>query len=293
MFFESPETVVPSTFPPVNVTITVLNSANQPSGPFSIAEVRDKLYSGELKGSQMAHVEGLPAWTPLSDVLAYIAKKEQEQALTATFANPANLPPAPGNRPTFAPPQTKPSPGLSSSQLASATLTPGPVPVRAFPGANPHGLPPSAVFAPYPSAAAFNYAPYWQRVIAHILDAICIGIATGIVSAVVWYFVDDSIAIYLFYAFQIISFWLYYSLQESGPQQGTIGKQIFGITVTDNYGNKISFLRATARTFGRCISIMACCIGYLMPAFTEQSKGLHDFIAGTMVLAEPKRPGIN
>ena len=241
----------------------------------------------------MAHIEGLPSWTPLSDVLAFIAKKEQEQALTATLAPSPNFAPTPTTQPNFAPPPSKPFPSFSANPPASSMLTSGPVPVRTLEGANPHGLPPSAVFAPYPSASAFVYAPYWQRVVAHIIDCICIGIVSGIVSAVVSYFIDNTIAIILLYVVQIVFFWLYYSLQESGPQQGTIGKQIFGIKVTDNHGNKISFLRATARTFSRFISVMACCIGYLMPAITEQSKGLHDFIAGTMVLEETKRPGVN
>jgi uncharacterized RDD family membrane protein YckC len=70
---------------------------------------------------------------------------------------------------------------------------------------------------------------------------------------------------------------------ESSSYQGTLGKMIFGLKVTDLYGNRISFERATGRNFAKILSAMILGIGYLMVAFTERKQGLHDLLAGTLV----------
>ena len=43
----------------------------------------------------------------------------------------------------------------------------------------------------------------------------------------------------------VFASWLYEAFMESSSYQATIGKMIFGMKVTDLYGNRISFERAT------------------------------------------------
>ena len=78
--------------------------------------------------------------------------------------------------------------------------------------------------------------------------------------------------------------WLYHSLLESSSWQGTVGKKVLGLTVTDLNGHRISFGRATGRYFGQILSAMICFVGFIMVAFTERKQGLHDMMAGTLVL---------
>lgn len=66
--------------------------------------------------------------------------------------------------------------------------------------------------------------------------------------------------------------------------QGTLGKRILSLKVTDEAGNRISFGRATGRFFAKILSSMFCCIGFIMIGFTERKRGLHDMIAGTLVM---------
>lgn len=73
-------------------------------------------------------------------------------------------------------------------------------------------------------------------------------------------------------------------MQESSPKQATLGKQALGIYVTDLDGNQITFLKATLRYFAKILSTLILFIGYIMVAFTEKRQGLHDMIAGTLVL---------
>jgi uncharacterized RDD family membrane protein YckC len=77
--------------------------------------------------------------------------------------------------------------------------------------------------------------------------------------------------------------WLYEALMESSSYQATIGKMILGMKVTDLYGKRISFGRATGRHFAKILSGMMLCIGFIMVGLTERKQGLHDLLAGTLV----------
>ena len=88
----------------------------------------------------------------------------------------------------------------------------------------------------------------------------------------------------------IILFWFYYAGFESSSLQGTPGKRILGIKVTDLYGERITFGIATGRYMAEAISGIILCIGYLMAAFTARKQALHDLIAGTLVVVrEPSQ----
>jgi len=71
---------------------------------------------------------------------------------------------------------------------------------------------------------------------------------------------------------------------ESSARQATLGKMAVGIVVTDERGARISFGRATGRFFAKFLSMLILYVGYLMAAFTEKKQGLHDVLAGTLVV---------
>jgi hypothetical protein len=71
---------------------------------------------------------------------------------------------------------------------------------------------------------------------------------------------------------------------ESSTKQGTLGKMALGIKVTDLNGNRIDFSKASGRYFGKIISSIILCIGYIMVAFTQKKQGLHDIMAGCLVV---------
>lgn len=77
---------------------------------------------------------------------------------------------------------------------------------------------------------------------------------------------------------------IYHSILESSAWQATIGKRAMGIRVTDEHGARISFGRAVARHFARILCELTLFIGYLMILFNERGQGLHDRIAGTLVV---------
>ena len=144
------------------------------------------------------------------------------------------------------------------------------------------------------------YAGFWIRVLAYVLDSLImsivfvpLGIVIGLV--MVGSGVDENSPEMQLVnlgtnGISILAAWLYFGFLESSSWQASIGKKALGLIVTDMNGNRISFGRATGRYFGIILSGMICFIGFLMVAFTEKKQGLHDLLAGTLVLKGPAPP---
>ena len=150
-----------------------------------------------------------------------------------------------------------------------------------------------------------NYATFWHRLGAYLIDYVLIslvtcpiGMVTGAMSAMAEQSGGDAAQAasagmtVLLYVVAIVAGWLYNALMESSSWQGTVGKRVLGIRVTDLDGNRINFGRATGRYFGKIISSMICAVGFIMVLFTERKQGLHDMMASTLVLmGAPGAPG--
>jgi uncharacterized RDD family membrane protein YckC len=146
-----------------------------------------------------------------------------------------------------------------------------------------------------PSSRATGYGGFWIRFLAYLLDAILINIALGIIAAVVGASmipadpakIDPEEFIAQMGPLQLVALavsWLYFALMESSARGATVGKMILGLRVVDERGQRISFLRATGRFFAKFISAIILLIGYIMAAFTDRKRALHDMIAGTLVV---------
>ena len=140
-----------------------------------------------------------------------------------------------------------------------------------------------------------GYGGVWIRVVAAIIDAIILRVVVSPVSMV---FGGLGLAGMMSglphrglgllgggvtFILLLFGSWLYEAFMESSSYQATLGKMIFGMKVTDLYGNRISFGRATGRHFAKWLSAMILGIGYIMVGFTERKQGLHDLLAGTLV----------
>ena len=78
--------------------------------------------------------------------------------------------------------------------------------------------------------------------------------------------------------------WLYFAGMESSGG-ATFGKQALQLRVAGNDGKAIGFGRASVRHFGKFLSVLGVGIGFLMIGITERRQGLHDKIAGSVVIA--------
>lgn len=84
--------------------------------------------------------------------------------------------------------------------------------------------------------------------------------------------------------FGIVVGWLYFALYESSRWQATPGKMALNLAVTDEYGRQVGFGRATGRYFGKFVSALILCIGFLMAGWTARKQALHDLMAGCCVV---------
>lgn len=140
-----------------------------------------------------------------------------------------------------------------------------------------------------------GYGGFWIRFVAYFIDGILLNIAFGIIGAIIGFPMVPADPAHIdpmeflehmgsFQAVALIVTWLYFALMESSARGATLGKMVLGLRVVDEQGGRISFLRATGRFFAKILSGLILFIGYLMVAFTERKRGLHDIIAGTLVV---------
>ncbi|RME03419.1 MAG: hypothetical protein D6805_06705 [Planctomycetota bacterium] len=67
---------------------------------------------------------------------------------------------------------------------------------------------------------------------------------------------------------------------------GTIGKRMFGLKVLDKEGRHLGFFASACRYLGYWLSLVLWGMGFLMIAFHPKKRGLHDWLAGSVVVDE-------
>ena len=194
-------------------------------------------------------------------------------------------------------------------------------------GSPPPPPPPPTWGAPPPpthwgqsaSNVPVQFAGFWRRFFAYILDAIIISAASWLVIMI---FGTDTFVTFPSEAemqramdagnflaampqttpasivLGVVLTWGYYALLESSKLQATLGKMALGMRVTNAANQPISFAQATLRSsfmwapgllafvdqgLQVTIAVLAA-ISYVSVAFSARKQGLHDRIAGTFVV---------
>jgi uncharacterized RDD family membrane protein YckC len=128
-----------------------------------------------------------------------------------------------------------------------------------------------------------NFAGFWIRFAALIIDYILIIILLTIVSAIINGGFDSGEESPGATVVFLLSVVLYFPGMESSTRQATIGKMAVGIKVGDVNGNQISFLNAFGRFAAKLISSFMLYIGFMMAGWDEKKQALHDKLANTYV----------
>lgn len=142
-----------------------------------------------------------------------------------------------------------------------------------------------------------HYGGFWIRVAAALVDALLLFSAAFPVrlllgSAVTLFGMDAQMPVHemllvrrwVRIAVGIAIAWAYRAGMGSSRYQATLGKMAMRLKVVDLEGKRLYLGHATARYFARYLCLLTFGIGYLMVGFDEQKQGLHDRIAGTLVL---------
>jgi uncharacterized RDD family membrane protein YckC len=77
-----------------------------------------------------------------------------------------------------------------------------------------------------------------------------------------------------------------YSVYFISQKSATLGKMLMGVKVVTANGGPVSFGRALGRFFARYLSALIFFIGYIMAAFDDQKRALHDHICNTRVIRD-------
>jgi uncharacterized RDD family membrane protein YckC len=238
-------------------------------GPVAAETIRDAYRSKQIDGDSLVWREGMSQWMPLRQF-------ELEFDLEDEPASLAMPPPV--------------------AEVAADAATPV--------YASPYAPPTAAVEV----AGGFNpdttdivYAGFWRRFLAYCVDGFLVSMAyyavyivlifaLGLGSAFMGGSSDVALQgqMLLFGVLSSASYLvisaLYFVLQESSTAQATLGKRLLGIKVTDNEGNRLSRAHALGRWASHLVSYATFYIGYVMAGFTERKRGLHDMVAGTLVV---------
>lgn len=150
-----------------------------------------------------------------------------------------------------------------------------------------HRTPPTELKRP-----GFPYAGFWERFGAFLVDATLTGgVGYGIGWLLGMIMLDPGAtpeeveaAFGVAQLLGIMTGWLYFAVMESSRLQATLGKKMVGLQVTDDAGRRIGFGKATGRHFSKFLSAVILGLGFLMIAWDDKKRGLHDRAAGTLVL---------
>jgi uncharacterized RDD family membrane protein YckC len=239
---------------------------NNQIGPISVEQLRQLANSGQVRGETLVWNEGMPNWAQAQSVPGLLLA-----AAVAVSNNPVG-----GLEPIGAAPGMYPAGAQAVGYAAAASMAP------AY-GLNYH----------VPSLGDVEFAGFWLRFCAYIVDWLIIGLPFFIVNRLLQgsggamgapgqpIFAVSLCGMSLI---QIVATWLYYVLMETSEKQATVGKIAIGLKVTDSVGQRLTFGRATGRHFGKIISAITIGIGYMMAGWTEKKQALHDIMADTLVI---------
>lgn len=195
--------------------------------------------------------------------------------------------------------------GLQFPAMAGSSAQPVP---QSTPQPTIAGVPvaPQAVSPHWRPGPSVLYAGFWLRLVAYLVDNLILGVPLLAIVAMLFFGAGGMQIIHelhpneepgpQFFAFlffvvgmfaliAILGTWLYYAYFESSSWQGTPGKKILNLYVTDLEGKPVTFGRASGRFFARIITrLIPLGIGYIMAGFTERKQALHDMIASCLVL---------
>ncbi|MFI5333950.1 MAG: RDD family protein [Chlamydiales bacterium] len=127
-----------------------------------------------------------------------------------------------------------------------------------------------------------NYSGSLRRFCAYILDVIVQLILIGMSALLLER--QSFIGLLASGLLLFLLSWFYFAFMESSKYEATVGKLLLGLKVVDMRGNRLSFLRATTRYFGKFLSRLLLGLGFFMMLFTKKRQCLHDKLASTIVV---------
>lgn len=270
-------------------------------GPVAARDLAELHHAGQLQPDTLVWREGMPQWRAWREVMAQALNEAAGRASPAADAVPLS---AGVNPYAMAEPLAAATAGAAGTPALGTLSAAAPATLAA--GANPYAVAePHSPYAPprasvqnasdYVAGGEIVYAGFWKRVAASIIDSVVLMVVLGILATILGVFgalgsmgsgisSGGMVSLGLFYLFEIFGLALYFALMHASSLQATLGKLAVGIKVTGEDGQRISFWRGFGRYFAYLLSSIVLGIGYLMAAFTDRKRALHDMMCSTLVV---------
>ena len=139
-----------------------------------------------------------------------------------------------------------------------------------------------------------RYGGFWIRVLAIIIDTLIVRIPKVLIAVLLYgdmgfYLNFDSKVIntpaeYILLGFMVFALPLMYSTCFVGRFAATPGRMMLGLKIVRPGGERITYLRAFCRNLAENLSIIILGIGFIMAAFDDEKRMLHDRICDTRVV---------
>lgn len=137
------------------------------------------------------------------------------------------------------------------------------------------------------TAGGLQYAGFWIRFLAKIIDNVILQIVFIPLRFLVPADPQDPEQL-MRYAFITVGvsmgFTAAYQIVCVGKWGATIGKMALRLKIVRPNGARVSYARACGRYFAELLSSLILLIGYIMAAFDDQKRSLHDRICDTRVI---------
>ena len=231
---------------------------NQQRGPVSDSDLDELLRSGTIRPETMVWREGMPNWTSYAQ-----AKGGAANPAGTIVCSECGRPFPPGDVIQY------------GDRHICAACKP------AFMQKVREGVP--------TMVGALDYAGFWIRFAAYFVDSIINGILGALIGFVLGMAMQPTTPEATFQV-QIIStafgfvVGLAYFVFFNGKYGATPGKMVCGIKIVTAEGEPIGYPRALGRYFAAILSGLICAIGYIMAAFDDEKRALHDRICSTRVV---------
>lgn len=144
-------------------------------------------------------------------------------------------------------------------------------------------------------SGVMTYAGFWTRFAAVFLDGLMLGVVNMILGFVFGLGMAATAsrnpgaaitAMQLVLMFIQLAIGVSYETFMIGKYGATLGKMALKIHVVTPDGGKVSYMRAFGRYFAKLLSGLICAIGYLMAAWDDEKRALHDRICDTRVVTK-------
>ncbi len=134
------------------------------------------------------------------------------------------------------------------------------------------------------------FASFDQRLMAWAIDVFLIAAVYAVLVFLSFLFVQQqAVRVILLIGIAVmvpITKLIYNIIADSSKTQGTIGKKLMDIKVTDMNGERINFTISLGRNFAKIVSTVTLGVGYIYSFFNKKQQCLHDVMAGTLVIKD-------